>query len=304
MTDLHVEGFGRLSSRYEDGPVRCQPFEPKPIPGGRAGRELVMLPEDMDPSQPITGFVQPKPNGIRALALPSLSMIVTREGGPMNCALNAHAGLRRLDRAFACPMVFDGEWVEPGDFNATLSAFRRGKGRGVFWIFDAVPLHQWMIDKCTQPIEFRLKELSDALPAAASPHVGMLSATSVASPGVVAGIAEFVWRAGHEGIVVKKKGSLYQRRRSPLWMRWKQTLTVDCTVMDTVHRNGRLSAIMVRGPHGPLTIGGGWTEADAKRLEIDHEALIEVAFNPMPGTGKPRHARFVRFRDDKRRRPS
>jgi ATP-dependent DNA ligase len=301
LTDLLVPGLGMLSALEEATGPAVDPFEPRMIPGGSIAPELCMLPVDMDPLVPAIGIIQPKPNGIRALRISGT--IVSREGVPMNCARKAKNGLDRMEKAFREPMVFDGEWLEPGDFNATLRAFGTGRGAGVFWLFDAIPLAEWMGDRCTQPIEVRLVELRRALAWAKSPHVGMLWHRSGDARDVTAAACE-EWARRREGIVVKQPGSLYQRRRSDAWQRWKETVTIDVTVMDQLRKDGTLRKIMVRGPEGPLTIGSGWSAADAIRLLEEPEALIEVEFNPMPGTGKPRHARFVRFRDDKGRRQS
>jgi len=260
-----------------------------------------MIPIDMDPGDVMPGYGQLKADGMRALYIDG--RIVSREGVPLNCALHCLPDLRRLEKAFGREMVFDGEYVEEDGYDATMRALRRGWGEGVFWIFDAVPLDEWIADKCRQPFEERMAGIAHHIDLIQSPFVGFLTPFWLPTSEAVEAKARELWAMGYEGIVVKKPGSRYCRDKSAHWRRWKQTLTFDATIMDVLVDDGKLRGIMVRGPDGPtstLKITTGFSEADKREILADGEQrIVELAYNTKAGSTKPRHARFVRFRRDK-----
>lgn len=66
--------------------------------------------------------------------------------------------LAGLERRYGEVMVFEGEYLEPGGFPATLAALKpgyRGERRGTIHMFDAVPAEQWRTDICQEPLGMR-----------------------------------------------------------------------------------------------------------------------------------------------------
>jgi ATP-dependent DNA ligase len=268
------------------------------VPGGPDAPQLCMLPIDMDPERILVGYGQLKADGMRALHVDG--RIISREGVPLDCALHCLPALQRLEQAFGCRMVFDGEYLEEAGYDATMRAFRKGEGEGVFWIFDAVPFDEWVVNKCRQPIEVRMELIAKHLDAVQSPFVGFLTPFWLGTAEAVRGKALELWKLGYEGLVMKRAGSRYVRDKSPDWQRWKHTVTIDATVMDVLQKDGKFRGIMVRGPSGPLTITTGFNEATKRELMADgEERLVEIAYNTKAGSAKPRHARFVRIRREK-----
>lgn len=306
--------YGQLSS--QDGAIEAIP--PKcpaaPIDGAFTASELCMHPFDFDLAElvkntnprPEGKFIwQPKVDGVRGPYLHQ--RIVTREGGPLDCARHCQPGLNRLEQAFGEPMMFDTEYSENDGFNATIAAMRRGEGRGVCWIFDAVPMREWITDSCTTPIDVRLARLRQCILAAESPHVGMVYSWSLTADQALMKAQE-LWLADMEGLVGKRPGSFYQRRRSPDWLRVKQTLTHEGPIIDAIAKDGRLKSLIVRTPHGPVKVSAGWTVEYGRLvhdawLAVDPEGsgalFAEISYQRSTGvTRSIRGAKFLRLRHD------
>lgn len=311
MLSLTKRLLGRLSTARTDYEPRFlgERMPPAIIPTGADFPELCQLAVDpaVDPFNVLgKRFVQLKVDGIRALYIDG--RIVTREGVPFDAALHCQPALRRLEQAFGEPMVFDGEYVEEEGFNATLSAFRKGEGTGVLWLFDAVPLSAWKQGVCDRPLYVRLGMLQQHIMAADSPFVGMLDHWELGGPEIEAKARE-LWAEGYEGVVSKDPTGRYVRGRSRDWVRIKQTLTVDGPIVDALAKDGKLKALIVRTSDGPVRVGTGWT-VDAGRdihdawlkVEPDSPGALwaEISYQRSTGTTRSiRGARFHRLRYDK-----
>lgn len=282
------------------------------IKGAREGLELCMLPQDIAENE-VAGLhsgrprvVQLKADGIRALYIDG--RIVSREGVPIDCAMHCQPGLRRFEEALGCPIFIDGEYVEEGGFNATIAAHRAGRGQGVFWAFDIVPLASWQSGEWNMPTVERVNWLRDHILAADSPFVGMLDFWLLDAAGTAAKARE-LWLEGYEGIVTKDPEAGYTRTRSPAWRRLKQTLTFDCAILDTAFKDGALHRVIVRGPgdRGPITLSGGWSDAEEDQIKRQGGKgyclpPAEITFQlTCGGKRSVRGARFVRLREDIRK---
>lgn len=265
---------------------------PQVIRGGDAAPALAMQPVDWTDDQPapLRSVVQLKVDGVRALYIDG--RIVTREGAPLACADHCASGLKRLERHLGEPFFFDAEYSEEDGFNATLAAHRRGKGEGVLWLFDAVPIREWRVDRASQPIEQRLERLAKALPHSESMFVGMLDYW-IMGPAEARQKAADLWALGYEGIVAKRARSLYARRRSDAWLRLKREVTLDCTVLALTATPAGRRSVVVRDPDGrqikvPVDDQIGFMPGD----------MVEISLQPATGGGY-RGARFVRSRPDR-----
>src|SRR6185295_1514238 len=140
-------------------------------------------------------------------------------------------------------------------------------------------------------------------------------------------------REGWEGVIAKRRGSLYEHRRSPHWLKMKCELTQELVVGGFTDPQGKrvgLGALLVGYFAGDDFVFAGklGTGFDTKLLldlrarldatEITEppftraiglprkrmhwvrpELVVEVAFMEWTGHGKLRHPRLVRLRDDK-----
>lgn len=309
MMSLAQRLLGRLS--WQPGSTSeftAPPPQPaRMIDGGGLHKELAMLPVDSHALDYANKWiVQLKVDGIRALYIDG--SIVTREGGPLDCALHCQPALKRLEDAFGEPMMFDGEYVEDDGFSATLSAMRQGIGNGVLWLFDAVPMSQWRGAE-NSPARQRLARLREKFMAADSPFVGMLDHWELSAGDAMAKARELC-AEGYEGIVVKDPHAPYRRWRDDAWLRVKQAITYDGPIVDVLADGGKLKAIIVRGPEGigPIKVGAGWTAEQGREIhdawtfqpEGDPQLMAEISYMLSTGVKRSvRGARFVRLRWDK-----
>lgn len=284
------------------------------IVGGPAAPELCMLPvewNDLDAAAEMervtrkrdVRVAQVKADGINAVYVDG-AIVGGREGAPLDCALQCQPGLARMEAAIGAPTVFFGEYVADEGFSATLAEHKRGRGEGVFWLYDAVPLDAWRTGRAYDvAIEDRLARLRDVFRATeAGLFVGFLDFWLL-DAGEMRAKAREVWAAGYEGLVSKRLGSAYERRRSPDWRKVKERFRAPCSVVDTIHRDGKLRSIIVRGPEPssskPLTLTGGWSEAEAASIDIgmaegSEGRIVDVEFGL--STGATRVIRGAKFR--------
>jgi len=284
------------------------------IPGGGVASELCMLPVEWDGLDAAAAderdtwkrdvrVAQIKADGINAVALPGM-IVGGRDGGPLDCALQALPALSRLQATYGEPMAFFGEYVAHDGFNATLAEHRKGVGDGAFWLYDAMPHAAWMSGR---PYEVstldRLQRLKHCF-LATEPglFLGMLDFWLL-DAGEMRAKAREVWAAGFEGLVSKDRAAGYVRGRSPAWRKVKERVQASCPVVDTIEKDGRLHSIIVRGPSiggvsKPLRVTGGWSAGDAECIRIGmsetgagRDVLVEFGLT----TGTTRSIRSPKF---------
>ena len=201
-------------------------------------------------------------------------------------------------------------------FNATLAEHKRGKGDGVFWAFDALPLSHWQAGRSDLPIEERLAFLRKLVTHdSKSVFVGMLDHWTLNGADAHAKARE-IWAAGGEGIVSKEAGSPYVRDRSRLWLRMKETHIADGQIVDVAARgDGTLKHMLVRvttnsaKPGKSIVVGTGWTVEQGRAIVAAHNVAlrdeqdavwVEISFQLSTGARRDiRGARFHRVRASK-----
>jgi hypothetical protein len=206
--------------------------------GGTAAPELCMLPvETALPDDNEKRVAQIKVDGINAMYVDN-RIVGGREGGPLDCALHCQPALQRLEEHIGHPMVFFGEYSAHDGFNPTLGEYRSGKGDGVFWIYDAIPHGAWVNGQdYLVPIESRLESLRTAFQAAETGlFVGFLDWWML-TPAETRAKALEIFAGGYEGLVSKKSGSPYRRRRHDDWRKVKERFTVPCQVVDSMRKH-------------------------------------------------------------------
>jgi hypothetical protein len=214
------------------------PDPPADLPGAHAAPELCCIVDqyhaDLLPREAI-GEV--KLDGIRAVFI--TGRLWTREGSPIEAAEHCLPILRAMEAAYGVPMVFDGEYVEDGGLEATISAFRSRNGNGVLWLFDAVPFDEWKSGKPSRRplVERKLKlrrVLLDVTERCQGVPVGYVEHGIIRNAGDVETFAQMLWREGYEGLVVKAADSLYLRRRTCDWMKVKLRTVSTMQVVDVL----------------------------------------------------------------------
>ncbi len=208
----------------------------QPISGAYAAPELCMLvtqpprlvyqkPLTYADGSPVGWLVQVKHDGIRALCIGD--QLVTREGTPFNAAMHCMSELQQLAEAYGMPMMFDGEYLEQGGLNATLSAFRSGRGKGCIFLFDAIPLADWRGGECNVPLKRRLDLLEAHLSRSVYHHIKPVPYMPMIENHRIMDIARIGWSAGQEGLVIKRPKSTYYRCYSPEWVKIKKVNGIE-----------------------------------------------------------------------------
>lgn len=277
------------------------------IPGMPAAPEPCCLPTTWSPeSHPRDAVAQLKVDGIRAIYVDTA--IVTRQALPLDCALHCLPALHALEQHYGEPMVFDGEYLEPDGFQATVAAMRRGIGHGAIWLFDAVPYSEWKVNRFTQPLGERVDQLCELASRVESPFLTSLPLMDVPDADVALAVAEAAWGRKQEGLVVKARRSTYVRGKSSTWQKLKQRQTFDGTIVDALVKDGRCTALMVKMPADSPSPGKvvrvGSNIPDELRAAIARGAdvagaVAEIGFSDTTDTGNLRGGYFIALRHDK-----
>jgi len=297
--------FGQAPEPVERAPVKASP--PASIPGAFNAPELCSLLEGWTPGlHPARAGVEVKLDGIRCLYI--AGQLYTREGSPMECASHCLAWLRGIEANMGTPMFFDGEYVEEGGLEATLSAFRSRKGNGCLWLFDAVPLDQWKSGKPSRAIlRDRKEKLRKAVKATTAGRsdcaVGYIEHVDIGRDQVEDECLRLT-RLGYEGLVIKNLDAPYFRKRNSEMLKVKLRCVSKLLVVDVAgcRRNGReeAKALIVRlpGKHGqqahstikvPVPAGGAAETAWRVRADLIGE-MVDVEHCGFTGAGNPREA--------------
>lgn len=287
-----------------------RPVVPYPAPqplelirGGPAAPALAQQPVDYDAAHhPRRAYAELKVDGYRCCWIDD--RLVTLNGQPFNSALHCRPALEKIQREFGEPVMIDGEYLEPLGYDATAAAFRKGQGAGVFWVFDIVPLSEWMTDSCAEPYWVRKAAVRSLITSVRSEFVGALFETPVASPQSANAIFKAVRARGLEGIVVKDADAPYRRRRDRSWMRLKPNDTSDLMIVEVFGNDtSGVRKIQLRGDRGPVIVTTGWNREQALLLWSERDSLpgkiAEIEHSGLTEQGKLRHPRFGRLRFDK-----
>jgi len=300
---------GQASARWADTfPRHRQGVEL--IRGGPAAKELACRPVDYRRElMPAQAAVEVKVDGICALQIDG--RIVTLEGQPFDAALHCRPGLEQLEQLVGLgPLFVHGEYVEDGGFDATVSAFRKGRGTGTLWVHDVVPLEQWRTNTADEAYYPRKARLVRAIEEVDSPFVGGLASFRVADAGEVHDKFGEIRRHRYEGLIVKDLNAPYRRERCRDWLRLKPVESIDLPLIEVAgtDKSGARKLIL-RDEAGPVTVTQGippearaviWAERHILTgTETVKPILVEVEHNGRTEQGKLRHPRFKRVRMDR-----
>lgn len=113
---------------------------------------------------------------------------------------------------------------------------------------------------------------------------------------------------GMEGSMLKRRDARYQSGvRSNVWQKLKAIASEDCVIVgweESKTQSGRVGALEVELASGVRTTAGGLTDKMKADILANFDAkyagkMVEVTHNGVLASGKLRHPRFGRMRDDR-----
>lgn len=191
-------------------------------------------------------MAEQKIDGWRCLFFPGLDGkpgLWTRGGIPLQGVAHILARLTEVEQAMGGRFMIDGEFQVGESLSATKAHQERGwrdGDAGLFYAFDAVPMADWERGRCDIPLYQRKGLLKRAIEATApSPDdwewrprsrgkdhgtdpLSLLPDEWVTDADDAQAMAERIWAAGGEGIMIKDAESPYVRARSNCWLKLKK----------------------------------------------------------------------------------
>ncbi|EQA97262.1 ATP-dependent DNA ligase [Sphingobium sp. HDIP04] len=208
----------------------------------RRPRELVQLAGEWKGGVPAHGtMVEEKLDGVRACWIGG--ELLTREGTPIGGIGHIAYRLRSIEKAVGHGIFFDGEFLAPGGFRATLRHIGQGlraPEQGTLHLFDAMPAPAWAAGGTDRPLYERKARLRRWVALAADPALSwewrpgthgrepkepalaVIPDTWCATQADVERLANEIWARGGEGVVLKDAESGYRRARTADWLKYKQ----------------------------------------------------------------------------------
>ena len=205
-------------------------------------RELFQLAGEWRGGVPDHGtMVEEKLDGVRAGWIGG--ELLTREGQPIGGIEHIAYRLRSIEKAAGHAIMFDGEFLAPGGYRATLRHIGQGLRApegGTLHLFDAMPAGEWAEGGTTRPLYERKRMLREWVALAADPSeqwdwrrgtkgreplgpaLTVVSDTWAATQAEVERLANEIWAKGGEGVMIKDAESVYCRARSNAWRKYKR----------------------------------------------------------------------------------
>lgn len=194
---------------------------------------------------PQDGFlVEPKLDGIRGICGPfgenGSYVMLSRNGRPLHNVsriLDSIAFMAAQIGSFDhLPPVFDGElWCESWETTSSITSTQSEHPRAqelCYYVFDWLPANEWSIQQCKAELAFRVRYLNKYI----SDHGDKLivSVPSIHSADVseIELICQSYVDDGFEGAVLKDPHSLYEYKRSKVWLKYKPFFDEDLLVSD------------------------------------------------------------------------
>jgi DNA ligase-1 len=232
------------------------------------------------------------------------SRILTRGGNEIRGVEHIIEACDRISIDSVYEERFDGELLIPGlTFQESSGKLRSGESTpdAVFHIFD------WPRTG-NSPLRDRLdglKDLSEFWPSC----LKLVKHVPVQSVEHIQRMYEKALSLGYEGLVIKDADSLYERKRSPSWLKMKPNEMDEVEIIGFMKgdENGRfagtLGSIIGRRKDGTEVRVAGFTDEEREHIWNNQELwlgeIVEVNFHEVTPDGSFRHARFNRTQDVK-----
>ncbi len=165
-----------------------------------------------------------------------------------------------------------------------------------------VQFHVFDLPNPDTPFEQRYRQLKELVEASSSPYLFLVEQHSVESHAALMAELDEIVASGAEGLMLKRKASLYRAGRSDDLLKVKTHEDAEATVVRHLPGSGKYQGMMgsleVELENGRrFRIGTGFTDAD-RQNPPPIGALITFRYRGHTATGLPRFASFLRVRDD------
>lgn len=268
---------------------------------------------DAMPQYPESWIIEPKFDGWRTLVVIEPAG-VTVIGGRNEKTYSGKVPYIEAALAGALPpgTVVDGELIHPDGWGGVQSAMTTSGAHApgarsaalTLVVFDVLQINGRDVRALPWENRHQLLEMVDwpahtcmapSGPATEGAHVRMLD-------------------LGMEGSVIKLRDSRYESgRRSRSWQKLKAIASEDCRIVGFEDgkggRTGEIGAIVVELPSGVRTTASGMTDKVRADMLANWSTkylgqVVEIAHNGEMSSGKLRHPRFKRMRDDRSPTPA
>lgn len=237
----------------------------------------------------------------------------SRNGLPMPNLMHRAEELRQLtakaiEGGYLKPGVWawDGEAKAEGHFNETSSAARRkGKGEDLtYFVFDLLPFEQMAEGR--EMIEVRYNRIAEVLPLAADfPLLKPAARWEIDEEADAWELFNMVVSQGlGEGLILKRKGSMYIAGKNNDWVKVKPEETLDLVITGLCpgekgsKYEGLIGAIQVDYKGVTVRVGSGLTDA-MRNGDIATGLVAEIAYHEETPDGSLREPRLKAIRKDK-----
>lgn len=195
----------------------------------------------------------------------------------------------------------DGElWAGRGRFEHALSTVRSQQSMDAAWR----AMRFMVFDVPAEPGDFdhRLTRLQQLLPIAAAPWIVAVPQQRATTHAALQAQLDRVVKDGGEGLMLHLGSASYRSERSDDLLKFKPYDDAEARVIAHLpgqgKHAGRMGALLVEAGEGlRFRLGGGFSDVQ-RRDPPAIGSLVTYRYNGLNASGLPRHARFLRVRED------
>lgn len=207
------------------------------------------------------------------------------------------------DGEVVSPELFD--WIESNENNTDTTANRdlfsevmshafskESDKKGIFNMFDMVPINEWTAQKTTEPLLARLQRIEALIKPLDLTNIRVVPTSRVYNKNNEDDLNELMknfkkfLRVGWEGIMIKNIHSVYEFKRSKNLIKMKQMDNLDLTVIELFEGDGKYKGMMggvyVDYKGYKVGVGSGWTDEQRmtywKNPNLILGKTIEIAY--------------------------
>jgi DNA ligase-1 len=220
----------------------------------------------------------------------------------------------QVQAVFGNNWAIDSEAIT-GNFEQSAGDIRRKKNGTKntainLWIFDLIPLTEFLSNTCSKPLSERRKSLEylfNKTPEEQRPNLILTPQKDAATIDEIMTIYSSHLEKGLEGTMIKRKDSLYEYKRSHDIMKLKPVDTIDLIIEGIEKGEGEaekmVGRILTTLDNGlPARIGAGKMKHEDRIIMLNHPEqfigrVFECGYQMRTGDGMLRFPRFLNFRD-------